>query len=150
MAPEIQGEDGYTMDVDWWSLGILCYEMMVGFAPFTAKEGEDPDAVYKRIRKKKVLFPSVEKHGIEMSEECKDFIRKCTEKAPERRLGHEKDLEEVIGHPWFEEFDKEQFESRKYEASYKPTLSADILDTSNFDDPETDKNEIGFSEVPKE
>jgi len=40
MAPEIQNEDdGYKFEVDWWSLGILCYEMIVGFAPFYAKAG---------------------------------------------------------------------------------------------------------------
>ena len=47
MAPEVQGDEGYTMDIDWWALGILCYEMIVGFAPFHAKNNEDPDAIFK-------------------------------------------------------------------------------------------------------
>ena len=58
MAPEIQNEeDGYSFEVDWWSLGILTYEMIVGFAPFYAKAGQDPDSIFRIIRKKKLIFP---------------------------------------------------------------------------------------------
>ena len=66
--------------MDWWSLGILCYEMIVGFAPFYAKSGENPDMVFHHIKKKKIVFPDAKLHGIAMSEESKDFIKLITKK----------------------------------------------------------------------
>jgi serum/glucocorticoid-regulated kinase 2 len=102
MAPEIQNEeDGYKFEVDWWSLGILCYEMIVGFAPFYAKAGQDPDSIFRIIRKKKIIFPDPVLHGIAMSDDCKDFITKMTQKDFKKRLGHKNDVEDVISHPWF-------------------------------------------------
>lgn len=93
MAPEIQNDvGGYGFECDWWSLGILCYEMIVGFAPFYAKKNQHPDEVFKIIREKRIVFPDAKKHGIPMTEECKDFIRKLLAKKPEDRLGSKNDI----------------------------------------------------------
>jgi serine/threonine protein kinase len=80
------------MECDWWSLGILCYEMIVGFAPFYAKKNQHPDEVFKIIRNKKIVFPDAKKHGIAMTEDCKDFISKLLEKNPVNRLGAKNDV----------------------------------------------------------
>jgi serine/threonine protein kinase len=68
MAPEIQNyADGYSFSCDWWSLGILAYEMIVGFAPFYAKKNQHKDEVFKIIREKRIVFPDAKKHGIKMT-----------------------------------------------------------------------------------
>jgi hypothetical protein len=58
-------------------------------------------------------------------------------------------MEEVISHPWFKDFNKTAFEAKKYTPAFIPTVSANVLDDSNFD-PDMNKNEIDFSELPKD
>ena len=61
----------YSYTVDWWSIGILTYEMIVGFPPFYTSDSEK---MYKFIKNSQVFFPNAEKHKIYMTDECKDFI----------------------------------------------------------------------------
>jgi serum/glucocorticoid-regulated kinase 2 len=73
LAPEIISEQGHSFPVDWWALGILTYEMIVGFPPFYTGN-QNNQKMYELIQKKKVFFPDSKKHGIAMSEQCQDFI----------------------------------------------------------------------------
>lgn len=73
MAPEVLQEKGHHFPVDWWALGILTYEMIVGFPPFYTGR-PDNKRMYEYILKKPVYYPDPKKHGIHMTEECKDFI----------------------------------------------------------------------------
>ena len=57
--------------------------------------------MYDLIKSKPVFFPDAKKHGIAMSDDCKDFISKCLAKNPKDRLGSQKGLEEIVSHPWF-------------------------------------------------
>lgn len=75
LAPEILNEKGHSFPVDWWALGILTYEMIVGFPPFYTGSNNNLK-MYDLIRKKPVYFPDPQRHKIKMSEECKDFISK--------------------------------------------------------------------------
>ena len=75
MAPEILNEKGHSFPVDWWALGILTYEMIVGFPPFYTGSNNNLK-MYDLIRKKPVYFPDPARHKIRMSDECKDFISK--------------------------------------------------------------------------
>jgi len=86
--------------VDWWCLGILTYEMIVGFPPFYTGN-PNHNKMYELIKSKPVFFPDAKKDGIAMSDECKDFISKCLEKEPSKRLGSTNDIAEITGHPWF-------------------------------------------------
>ena len=77
LAPEILNEKGHSFPVDWWALGILTYEMIVGFPPFYTGSNNNLK-MYDLIRKKPVYFPDPQRHKIRMSEECKDFISKVS------------------------------------------------------------------------
>ncbi len=82
MAPEILEEKGHAFPVDWWALGVLTYEMIVGFPPFYTGT-QNNSKMYELIKNKPVFFPDAAKHGIAMSEECKHFINSCLAKSPQ-------------------------------------------------------------------
>ena len=63
--------------MDWWALGILTYEMIVGFPPFYTGSNNNLK-MYELIRKKPVYFPDPQRHKIKMTDECKDFISKVS------------------------------------------------------------------------
>ena len=61
--------------------------MIVGFPPFYTGNPNNHNKMYDLIKTKPVFFPEEKKHGVRMSEECKDFIGKCLNKDPSKRLG---------------------------------------------------------------
>ena len=65
LAPEIVTNAGHTKEVDWWSLGILCYELTVGIPPFYS---QNVNQMYEKIKNGKLLFPP------NLSDACKDLI----------------------------------------------------------------------------
>ena len=78
--------------------------MIVGFPPFYTVSANN-QKMYDLIKTKPVFFPDAKKHGIAMSDQCKDFISKCLAKNPAERLGSTGDIEEIMSHPWFSDID---------------------------------------------
>lgn len=68
-----------------------------------------------------------------MSDDCKDFITNCLKKSPAERLGTLNGVNDIINHPWFSDVDSQKLLSKQYDMEFKPKLSKDILDVSNFD-----------------
>lgn len=141
LAPEILEEKGHAFPVDWWALGILTYEMIVGFPPFYTGSPNN-QKMYDLIKTKPVFFPDAKKHGIAMSEECKDFISKCLQKNPKDRLGSVSGLEEILSHPWYQSIDQGALLSKSINPEFKPKLSKNALDVSNFDSMFTDDEAV--------
>ena len=81
LAPEILVERGHSFPVDWWALGILTYEMIVGFPPFYTGT-QNNSKMYELIKKKAVYFPDPQRHNIAMSENCKNFITRVSPLTP--------------------------------------------------------------------
>ena len=82
LAPEVINRTGHGFEVDWWTLGILIYELRIGRPPFADKNHQKLE---KLILRGTILFPDPIKHGINMSDELKDIIQKFLIRDPSKR-----------------------------------------------------------------
>ena len=98
--------------------------------------------MYELIKKKPVYFPDPARHKIKMSDECKDFISKLLEKDPMNRLGSKEGMTEVMRHPFFSDLNLDELVSKRLHPPFKPKLSEDVLDVSNFDSQFTSEEAI--------
>ncbi|CAN6904395.1 unnamed protein product [Brassica oleracea var. botrytis] len=123
IAPEVLLKKGYGMECDWWSLGAIMYEMLVGYPPFYA---DDPMSTCRKIVnwKSHLKFPE----EAVLSREAKDLINSllCSVR---RRLGS-KGADEIKAHPWFETVDWDTIFDM--DAAFVPEVNDD-LDTQNFE-----------------
>ena len=95
IAPEIFFKDGYDYSVDWWSLGIILFEMLIGYPPFFSEETEE---TYQKIMdfENHLDFPN----DVEISKEAKDLIKSLLRNG-KTRLGVN-GANEIKFHPFFE------------------------------------------------
>ncbi|KAH0792239.1 AGC family protein kinase [Histomonas meleagridis] len=125
LAPEMLQRQPYTKAVDWWSYGVLIFEMLTGLPPFY---DENINAMYRAILNDDIEFPS------SMSAEAKDFVSKLLDRNPSTRLGSsDKDVEEIKAHPFFAAIDWKAVYDKKYEPEWIPPIT-DATDVSQFDD----------------
>ncbi|XP_059848059.1 serine/threonine-protein kinase N2 [Hypanus sabinus] len=125
LAPEVLTDTSYTRAVDWWGLGVLIYEMLVGESPFP---GDDEEEVFDSIVNDEVRYPRF------LSSEAIAIMRRLLRRNPERRLGSsERDAEEVKKQPFFREIDWEALLAKKVKPPFIPTIK-DREDVSNFDE----------------
>lgn len=113
MAPEVILKKGCNRAADWWSLGILAYEMLFGAPPFYT---QDVAEMQKRTLLQELKFPTKKN----VSRACLDFIAGLLMKIPSKRLGSIGDVLEVKNHPWFAGFEWEKLELKQLEAPFKP------------------------------
>ena len=100
IAPEIISGEGYNESVDWWSLGIIMYEMLTGKLPFKFNFDNQEEQNDLNIYDKKIKFPSW------IEENAKDLINKLLNKDPEKRIGSGKEgAENIKKHPFFSDID---------------------------------------------
>ena len=141
LAPEILSDDGYDNSVDWWSLGCVMYEMLVGKAPFKIPKGSYLSA---DLYKKKISIPEY------VTPEAKDLISKLLIPNPKNRLGYGKDgAQKIKDHPYFEGINWKDAWDRKLEPPLVPQLKSET-DLSYFDKMFTNEKIEGsnVSEVP--
>ena len=123
IAPEVFGQNGYGQEVDWWSIGVMFFEMVVGYPPFFS---ENPNDTCKKIIKWKENF-SIPADA-ELSPEAENLILKMVAPA-ENRLGV-KGVEEIMRHPFFKGVDWNNI--RKTKAPFIPDIKNDY-DPKYFD-----------------
>uniref|UniRef100_A0A8C5C2X3 protein kinase C n=1 Tax=Gadus morhua TaxID=8049 RepID=A0A8C5C2X3_GADMO len=124
LAPEVLTETSYTRAVDWWGLGVLIFEMLVGESPFP---GDDEEEVFDSIVNDEVRYPRF------LSTEAISIMRRLLRRSPERRLGAgEKDAEEVKKHLFFRNLDWNGLLAKKVKPPFVPTIQGNS-DVSNFD-----------------
>lgn len=132
LAPEVLLEDkGYTKQVDFWSLGVLVFEMCCGWSPFYAP---DVQQMYRNIAFGKVRFPK----GV-LSSEGRSFVRGLLNRNPNHRLGAVADTTELKEHPFFADINWDLLSKKKVQPPFKPNVQND-LDVSNFDKEFTNTN----------
>uniref|UniRef100_A0AAY5EGH6 Ribosomal protein S6 kinase n=1 Tax=Electrophorus electricus TaxID=8005 RepID=A0AAY5EGH6_ELEEL len=129
MAPEIVegGEYGHNKAVDWWSLGVLMYELMTGGSPFTVDGDENSHSdIAKRILKKDPPYPK------DMGPLARDIIQRLLIKDPKKRLGSGlSGAQNVKSHPFYQKINWEDLAAKNVPAPFKPVIR-DELDVSNF------------------
>jgi len=121
MAPEILLEKGYGPEIDWWSVGVILYECLVGYAPFSCEDTTETCMMILDWRNS-LEFPEEP----ELSENALDFIVSLLCDQADR-IGHE----DIAKHPWFSTVDWDHV--RDQTAPWKPDLDGET-DTKHFDE----------------
>ena len=125
VAPEVLKKKGYGPDIDWWSAGVIFYEMLFGYAPFCDEETNN--VCYKILNSQDyLLFPS----EIKLSKEAKDLIKQMINDS-DKRLG-KKGAGEIKSHPFFKGIDWENIRTTM-KPPFIPKLDNDY-DTKYFEE----------------
>jgi serine/threonine protein kinase len=132
LAPEIIFGQGYDKTCDWFSFGVVVFEMFCGYHPFRTKNRKIDPAVYLR----KTYIPD------KVGKNAKDLIEKLFVTNPQRRLGFNS-ADEVKNHPFFKDIDFEKVLKKEYKPPFVPKLESDT-DLKYFDE-----NEENFGEEEK-
>lgn len=112
LAPEIVTGQGHGKGVDWWTFGVLIYEMLASFPPFF---DDDPIQTYRKIIKGRIKYPRY------FSSEAKDVVGNLLKLKPTRRLGVIKGgTENIRNHAWFKKFNWRAFKDLKLRAPIQP------------------------------
>lgn len=129
MSPELikGGTEGHDFSVDWWSVGVLTYELLTGASPFTVDGERNTQAeISKRILRNQPPIPD------HLTGEACDFIRRLLVKEPAKRLGGgQADASELKSHPFLASINWDLLAQRKLRAPFKPKIKHE-LDVSNF------------------
>ncbi|XP_030761575.1 putative protein kinase C delta type homolog isoform X5 [Sitophilus oryzae] len=124
MAPEIIKGQHYNQCVDWWSFGVLLYEMLLGQSPFS---GCDEDELFWSICNEKPVIPRF------LSADANSVLTQFLEKDANKRLGNRFSPHgDIQDHPFFQPIDWPALEARKLEPPFRPNLQHP-LDTQYFD-----------------
>ena len=126
LAPEILLKQEYGFECDWWSFGVLLYEMITGIPPFYSK---DKDVLYDNILTKDVEWKKYHTPVI------KDLLTRLLTKDPRQRLAS---AEAIMKHKFFAHIDWTRMVQRNYQTPYRPEV-ASPADVSHFEKEQTDK-----------
>jgi len=124
LAPEVLEDNDYGRSVDWWGVGVVMYEMMVGRLPFYNR---DHDKLFELILMDEVRFPK------SISEDAKSLLGSLLIKDPMKRLGGgPEDAEAVKRHEFFASINWTDLEKKRITPPFKPQVVSDT-DTRYFD-----------------
>ena len=129
-------ENGYTRAVDWWAVGILLYEMLVGRLPFEAKSAttSEHQTLFDKILYEDLFFPC------DLSQESRTILSHLLAREPSQRLGASRlDFDEVKQHPFFSQIDWSRLYNKELETPFRPSVSSDT-DTCYFEAEFTGEN----------
>ena len=130
LAPEIIRKLPYDKNVDWWSLGILIFELTVGIVPFFATSNM---AIYKKITDAPLMMASY------IPNKSQDLIRSLLQRDVTQRLGWKHDVDDIKKHEWFKDIDWIKVYNKDIEPPYIPNIEYnDDSDQENDDNNDKD------------
>ena len=133
MAPEVILGKGHGKTVDWWSIGILLYEMLVGLPPFRSK---NKNTLKKRITQDKLKLPKY------LTSEAHSLIKALLQRDPSKRLGYgPSGFDQVKKHPFFKTINWKKLENLEIQSPFKPVVSG-VDCVNNFDKEYTDQEPL--------
>ena len=134
IAPEMLRGENYDFSIDWWALGVLCFEMMAGRSPFEINENpsENPDLntedhLFQIILEKPIRIPR------SLSVKATSVLKGFLQKMPADRLGSADGLREIKQHLFFKTIDWQLLEQRLIQPPYKPQIQSE-RDLTNIDE----------------
>nr|XP_008123023.1 PREDICTED: ribosomal protein S6 kinase alpha-2 isoform X3 [Anolis carolinensis] len=139
MAPEVVNRRGHTQSADWWSFGVLMFEMLTGSLPFQGKDRKETMAL---ILKAKLGMPQF------LSTEAQSLLRALFKRNPSNRLGAGLDgVEEIKRHPFFSTIDWNKLYRKEIKPPFKPAVGRPE-DTFHFDPEFTSRTPTDSPGVP--
>ncbi|XP_048468975.1 ribosomal protein S6 kinase 2 alpha-like isoform X2 [Rhincodon typus] len=139
MAPEVVNRRGHTHSADWWSYGVLMFEMLTGSLPF---QGKDRKETMTLILKAKLGMPQF------LSPEAQSLLRALFKRNPANRLGAGVDgVEEIKRQPFFTNIDWNKLYRRELKPPFKPAVARPD-DTFYFDPEFTERTPKDSPGVP--
>lgn len=139
MAPEMMQNKNYSDSVDWFSFGILLFEMLSGINPFKDENqaAVDPEELPKHIEKilgtEDALLKKYE-DKTSFSPEAHDLLEKLLRFDPEKRIGcRDPGVIEIKQHPFFKDIDWDLIERKGMVAPFVPEIKEGKLDVSNIE-----------------
>ncbi|OZJ05863.1 hypothetical protein BZG36_00869 [Bifiguratus adelaidae] len=140
MAPEVLLELAYDRTVDWWSLGIMLYDMLTGSPPFSATNRKKTQ---ENVIKKKLVLPYY------LSPDAKDLLTRLLRKNPNIRLGYggAKGVQAIKQHRFFRKIDWQALAERRLQPPIVPVIT-DPAAAENFDDTFTSMSVLESPCVP--
>ncbi|KAJ8013714.1 hypothetical protein DPEC_G00032650 [Dallia pectoralis] len=139
MAPEVVNRRGHTQSADWWSFGVLMFEMLTGSLPFQGKDRKETMAL---ILKAKLGMPQF------LSPEVQSLIRALFKRNPSNRLGAGPDgVEEIKRHHFFANIDWNTLYRREIKPPFKPAVGRPE-DTFHFDPEFTSRTPTDSPGIP--
>lgn len=126
MAPEVLAKRGYLSSVDWWSLGVMAYELLFGRRPY---RGKTNSALTHSILNDRCSFPD----NVEtlVSTQCVSCIRALLDRDTKKRLGCRKGIEDFKNHPWFSGMNWQALEAKEAIPPFEPDVSVYKCDGLN-------------------
>ncbi|KAL5340737.1 kinase-like domain-containing protein [Aspergillus crustosus] len=126
LAPEVVASKGYNKSVDWWSLGILIFEMLCGFTPFW--DQGSPVKIYQNILQGRVKFPPY------LHPDAVDLLSRLITADLTKRLGNlHGGPEDIKNHPWFAEVTWDRLLKKEIDAPYVPPIRGGQGDASQYE-----------------
>ncbi|KAH7410536.1 kinase-like domain-containing protein [Cadophora sp. MPI-SDFR-AT-0126] len=125
LAPEVVSRQGYNLSADWWAVGILVYEMLCGYDPFS--EDDSPLRTYENIRTGIVNYPPI------LHPDAHDLLQQLITADLTKRLGNTpRGAKDIKCHAWFAEVPWERLAKKDIDPPYVPPVMGGVGDASQY------------------